>query len=333
MNEYDIIRSMAGRFPRSRRQRNQLFTCDAELIEIGGQLWGLTLDEFTPEEDLFSSEDPELLGANLATATLSDLLAAGAEPEFFMHAVSLPRQADAAFIDRLCGGIKSVLDKVGCFLCGGDIGMAETWRYCGFAMGRLLGDKPLTHILPKEPQMLWVTGQLGDANLAALAGQPTPRFELRLEEAGLARRFGTACIDTSDGFLNAIWLLHTVNPEMRIEVHCDRLPFAPGIPDFAALKGFPKEAALLGGAGEYELLFSTPLFTPGSPNAQAVSAAAKLIATAQSHDKPGVFLYRSSKPIGTMLEAPPCPRDAANVAEHIQDVMQAAQKLFGPGPS
>ena len=80
MNEYELIRAMAGRFPRHPAQENEPFTCDAEIIRLGDELWGLTMDEFTPEEDRFTMEEPEILGANLANATLSDLYAAGAEP-------------------------------------------------------------------------------------------------------------------------------------------------------------------------------------------------------------------------------------------------------------
>ena len=272
MNEYDLIRMVAAKFPRSPRQRNALFACDSEIVEIGGRLWGLTVDEFTPEEDLFTSENPELLGANLTTATLSDLLAVGAKPEFFMHVLSVSREADPAFVEGLCNGIKTVLDQADCFLCGGDIGIAETWRYCGFAMGRIMGENPLMHVLPKAPQRLWVTGQLGDANLAALTGRPTPRFELRLAEASLARRYGTACIDTSGGFFDAIWILHSQSAGMRLEIETDKIPLAPGLSETARASGFPKEAGLLGGAGEYELLFATPADLPDSAREEIASS-------------------------------------------------------------
>ena len=45
---------------------------------------------------------------------------------------------------------------------------------------------PLTRILPKEPQALFVTGGLGDANLSVFSEKPTPVFELRhLEASGI----------------------------------------------------------------------------------------------------------------------------------------------------
>ena len=330
MNERDLILALAGKFPRSRLQRNEPFTCDAEVVEIGGQLWGLTLDEFSPEEDLFTSDDPEALGANLATATLSDLLAAGAAPTFFMHAISVPRQADAAFLVGLVDGIRTVLDQAACSLCGGDVGTAGTWRFTGSAMGPIRGASPLMRILPKQDQTLWVTGQLGDANLAALRGSPTPRFELRLAEAELIRRYATACIDTSGGFMEAVWSLHTVSPGIRLAIDCDALPLAPGALDLERASGIPAGAALLGGAGEYELLFATPDGLAESVRSELASVATPA-GTARPDAEAGVVVRRSDQSVVSMLTPPPCPREATNVAEHVEDVMRMARVLFGSG--
>jgi thiamine monophosphate kinase len=329
MNEYEIIRSIAERFPRSADQHNQPFTCDAEIVQIDGKLWGFTMDDFSPEEDMFSSDNPESLGANLVTATLSDLLAAGVEPKFFMQALSLPKKADAGMVRGLTDGIKLILDKAGCSLCGGDIGTAETWRYCGFAMGPVTGSDPLTHILPKQPQKLWITGELGDANLAALQKRATPIFELRIEEAKHIRHCATACIDTSSGFLDCVWLLHTLNTDIRIDIDCDDLPLSRGIAEFAKASGVPAEAALLGGAGEYELLFATPAELEDSQVDSLKDAGMTHIGTAELHEEPGVFMRRAGKNVGRMTEPPPCAREAEDVQQHIQEVIQSAQRIFG----
>lgn len=322
MSEHDIIRVFSEAFRRSPLQRNGLFECDAELIRIGDQLWALTMDEFTPEEDLFTSENAEVLGANLATATLSDLLAAGASPAWFMHAVSLPKTADPAFISALSVGIDAVLSEAGCCFCGGDTGCADTWRFCGFAMGPVQ-EKPLTRVMPCEPQTLWVTGALGDANLAALTGSPTPRFELRLREMEIIRRLATVCIDTSGGFFDAIWMLHLLNSSLRFEIEAERLPIAPCVREAARAMGFPAEAALLGGAGEYEMLFALPagLGDPG--------IAASRVGSVRPDPEPGVFIHRDDKLTIAMTDPPPCPREVTTVTDHVRDAMAMARQLFG----
>ena len=328
MTELDIIRSFLGRFPRSPQQRNAPFTCDAELVQIGGQLWAMSIDEFSPEEDLFSDADAPRLGANLAVATLSDLLAAGAVPAFFLHAVCVPKQAPEAFVAGLADGVAAVLTAAGCHLCGGDVGTAERWRYCGFAMGPVPDSKPLTRVFPPEPVALWVTGQVGDANLAALTGQPTPRFELRLAEARLARSLGVACIDTSGGVLDAVWLLSTANPAARLEIDLAAVPLSPGIAEFAAAQGVPSEAFLLGGAGEYELLFATPVALPAAACRELTAAGVTRIGTAGTGGEAGVHLGRGGQAWRRMTNPPPCPRAAATVEEHVRAVIQAATELL-----
>ena len=328
MNERDVIRLISGRFERSERQRNALFTCDAELVELGGEIWGVTLDEFTPEEDRFLGE-PERLGANLATATLSDLFAAGCVPRFFLHALSLPEDTEPAFVESLARGIASRLIEADCAFLGGDSGRAPTWRYTGYAMGVAPRNRPLTRLVPEGPQTLWITGRLGDANVAAFRGEPTPSFELRSREAGLARDHATACIDTSSGFLDAVWCLHEVNPERRFLVDVDRLPLDPVLGPFSRETGIPAGAALLGGAGEYELLFTTPADLPGSAEEALLAAGVTPVGEVGAEGEGPVMLKRKGRTIGVMNTAPPCPRGAGSVEGHIREVIDAAKALFG----
>jgi thiamine-monophosphate kinase len=330
MHEYDMIRTIVAAFPRSPDQLNAPFTCDAELVRIGGQVWGVTMDDFSPEEDRFTSDDPAALGANLATATLSDLLAAGVEPRFFLHALSLPRRADAAFVERLSAGIRGVLDAAGCACCGGDLGVSNPWRYCGLAMGPVLSGRPLTHRLPADiPQVLWVSGELGDANAAAWRGLPPPRFELRLRESRLVREWGTACIDTSGGFFDALWLLHEQSPGTRFEVYLESIPIAAAARQLARRAGVPAESVLLGGAGEYELLFAAPEDLPADAERELLDAGLTPIGTAYPHERPEIDIRRHGQFVGVVSGPPPCPREAATIHEHARAVLCRAGELFG----
>jgi thiamine-monophosphate kinase len=328
MTEYDMIRTIAARFPRSASQLNAPFECDAELLTIGTQVWGLTLDDFSPEEDRFTSEDPEALGANLAVCTLSDLLAAGVEPRFFMHALSLPSKVTPAFVEGLTKGLSTVLAKAGCALCGGDLGTADTWRYSGFAMGPVRAAAPLTHRLKGSPGTLWVTGRLGDANRAVLERTPTPAFELRLAEAEVIRKWASGCIDTSGGLMDALWILHELNPDLRIDLHAERIPLAAGLREFARRAGVPAEAALVGGAGEYELLFATSRDLPDGAGSEIEQLGITAIADISLGGAPGVFVDRHGARIGSMTEPPPCPR-TQTLSDHVQAVASFAAALFG----
>jgi thiamine-monophosphate kinase len=317
MTEADIIRLFTQPFRRSEHQLNAPFECDAELLRIGDETWAYSIDDFSPEEDLFTSDNPQRLGANLVTATLSDLLAAGAEPRFFMHALTLPPDAGIEFIQGLRDGICATLEQADCTLCGGDLGCGPTWRYSGFAMGPAV--RPLTRKLPDTSTALWVTGQLGDANLAALLQAPTPAFELRLQEAAVIRKYATGCIDTSGGLMDALWNLHDINPHLRIELHRERVPLAEGL---SSIGNMPPEAALVGGAGEYELLFATPDLDAAA-EAELVEMGMTRIAVV-STDNPGLFVHdrRVETP-------PPCPRSGESMENYIAEVIRYATDLFG----
>ncbi len=325
MKEYDLIKHIAMNFQRSREQHNDLFECDAEIITIGNQKWGLSMDDFSPEEDLFTSEDPVLLGANLIIATLSDLLASSVEPRFFMQSVSLPRTAEKEFVERLMEGVRTTLDQASCFMCGGDMGTANSWRFCGLGMGPVISNKPLTHRIPMESHTLWVTGSLGDANLAALQKTATPPFELRLKEAEKIRKFATACIDTSGGFFDAVWILNEQNPHMQFEVDLKNMPLAEGLSEVSNRLGFPPESALLGGAGEYELLFAVPA---GLAVEELLSTGMTPVGTVRQGDDKGVNLHCINGSKKKMMQPPPCPRDAIDIEEHIQRVMEMSFNLF-----
>ncbi|MFA6568910.1 MAG: AIR synthase related protein [Victivallales bacterium] len=333
MTEYELIRSIASKFRRSKLQKNGVFESDAEIIEIGGKLWGLTMDDFSPEEDLFTSNDPYTLGSNLATATISDLLSSGVKPEFFMHAISLPEMCDLKFINAVTDGIKDVLEKSGCFLCGGDIGRSVTWRYCGFAMGPVISEKPISRILPDRNQTLWVTGTLGDANLAAFSSSATPKFELRLPEAAFIRKYASGCVDTSGGFLDALWILEELNPSMKIEIHAGKLPYCTGLASLSRLKNIPIEAGLTGGAGEYELLFSTDAELPAPALEEIKTLHVSQIGTVHAANGNNTGIYFSKKDSLTVKleEPPPSPRNFSTLNEYVNEVIRLSYKITGSG--
>ena len=326
MNETERILRMAALLPRAPAQENAPFDCDAELIRIGGELWGITIDEFTPHEDCFTAEDPARLGRNLATAVASDLLAAGATPRFFLSSLSLPRDVDRDWLDGLTRGLAAALTEMECGHCGGDLGTADPWRFNGVALGPIVSAKPLTHRVPDGPHALCVTGTLGDLNLAAFLDAPTPAIELRMLEAALIRRIGTACIDTSGGFFDALWLLHTRNPTRRFAVDRAALPLAAGVAEATAAARLPAETVLLGGAGEYELLFAVP--SERLAAARAEFAAAGISVIGEIAEGPGEIVVRSPGREQRIGEPPPDPRAAASIREHAQAVVRTAREWF-----
>jgi len=329
VTERELIEALTSGFARAPEQLNTTHEADAEILRLGVELWAATVDDFSAEEDLFFDADPWLIGWNVVAATLSDLLCVGAVPRFFMPAVCIPPNLDDDFLRGLTRGAREALETAGCFLIGGDVGRAESWRYIGTAFGPVGCSIPLLRRVPKGRHTLWITGPLGAANVAAAGGLPPPQYPLRLRAAEAIRDLGVACTDTSGGFCDAVWNVHEATPGGRIEIDLDAVPFASGVADFAAAAGMPREAALLGGAGEYELLCAVPEDSPESTLLRLEDTGARMVGSVAWLEPAGVFFRRGDSAPMAMTGPPPCPRAAGTVENHIQEVARAAMELFG----
>lgn len=329
MREYELIDKMIKSFPRSKDQCNKFLSCDAEIVQIGKEVLAITVDDFSPEEDFFTSEDPFKLGHNLVVATLSDLFAAGAEPMFFLQSVALKKDIAEDFLSQFTAGIQKTLQDANCFLCGGDFSTANDWRYTGVAIGKIANDKYIQRILPDIEQMLWITGSLGDANLAVITQSPTPLFELRINEAKLIKQYATACIDTSSGFFDAVFCMHKLKHDLTIEIDIDKVPFAHGLEQFTKKIGTHREAALVGGAGEYELLFATPKNLPTNIQQKLIDAGITPIGQTYFHNYTrGVFVCKN-KIKNKVEQLPPCPREANSFEDYLNKVIQFTDSIIG----
>ena len=128
--------------------------------------------------------------------------------------------------------------------------------------------------------------------------------------------------------MDAIWILHEMSPGLRIDLHADRVPLAHGIREATAAAGIPAEAALLGGAGEYELLFATPRDIDDATANTLRNAGATPIADVAPEGDGGVQIHRNGRAIATMTAPPPCPRSMASMEEYLQSVTRMAATLF-----
>jgi len=253
MNETNTINAIVELFTKSSKQLNNPHECDSELVSLTAGNYAFNIDEFS-EEDGFCETDLELLGKNLAVATISDLLASGAVPKYFLQAICEPTDREG-FSIALSMGISQILKEVNCFLLGGDIGVSKNWHYTGVAIGEC--QKSLTRRCPNSKQKLWVTGKIYDGNLSALDRKISAQFEGRLKEAEKIREVATACIDTSGGLVEAVNTLAQVNPHHSFYLQSHLVPFAPQCVEVANTLALPLAGFAFAGAGEYELLFLT----------------------------------------------------------------------------
>ena len=326
MREIDIIRAIRSRLKASPRQRNAPFESDAELVELGGRLMAFTADEFSAEDGM-TLDDPQRLGWNLATATLSDLLAVRARPELMMQSVVAAEDTPASVLEGISAGLQEAMDAFGAEMIGGDVGTGGQWRYTGFAVGSFeAADRAITRRVPVDDGLIVVTGTFGDGNLSvatevATPGTDTPRFECRLGESRRLVPGRAACIDTSDGLLRAIETLAEVNPDVRMVIDVDAVPYADGVTAFAESANIRPEAFLLGSAGEYELVAAV---------AEPPAGGGFTVIGSFHRERPGGIYYRRGGRDALIAHRRlPDPREIGELGAYRDAVVALAAELFG----
>ncbi|MDX8340333.1 AIR synthase related protein [Draconibacterium sp. IB214405] len=255
--EENIISLISEQLPRSKKQLNELFQSDAEILKKKNGFMLFSVDDFS-KEDHFRATDPFQLGKNLAVATLSDIFASGGVPQYFSHSVALnPAKWDNSYLIELSRGVAEILMETGAAFIGGDLGTSDEWHYTGIAIGH--SDKPLMRKKTAPGELIYMTGNCGTGNLEAalqlfdLDSDITTQFELRHKEARLIQEFATTCIDSSDGIVNALRTISSLN---NIGFLIDRLNPDPIASAFMAKLKLPEELLFLGECGEYELVFT-----------------------------------------------------------------------------
>ena len=241
MKECDMIRRLAG------IHGSTPFTADAELF--GDMLF--SMDGFSRDEDLFAHTPPERIGHDMAAAACADLLACGVKPGFLLQTWDVDETEPPGFYERAASGVEEVLRHYGAKCIGGDTGRAVPWRWTA-VVGARIETPPVRRAAARKTAFdLYLSGPVGDANLAAFAESAMPEIELR-DPVPPEAIFAT---DTSGGFMDALENFRRVNPELTLGI--DAVPVAahPPLP-------FPEEFLLIGGAGEYELVFALPAGTP-----------------------------------------------------------------------
>ena len=239
----------------SRVHVTQPFGADAEVVPFEGTDLLVSTDSFSEREDFLSGLEPEAMGRVMAYGAISDILACGAKPEFLVQAWNIDDSHGERFYERIAQGVQQVVSHYGAKVVGGDIGTAKEW--CWTATVFASCKTPVRRVASQRVDFdLHVTGFLGVANVAAFLGRPVPEPVLR-DPVPRNALFAT---DTSGCLFDALENFRRVNPGLWLELDAERAvspEIARGLPP-----GVEKGWSLVGGVGEYELLFAVPAGTP-----------------------------------------------------------------------
>jgi thiamine-monophosphate kinase len=266
MTEEQVAKIMTSNLGVNPYRKTRVYAGDSELIEHGDRKFLCTIDEFS-SEDLFRSFDPETLGWNLAAASMSDILASGGKPLWYMHALTPAPCWDEEYIASLSRGIAAALEQAGAFFSAGDTSFGDKWSYTASVYGTAM-EKTLSRMGIQHGDQIYISGKVGLGNfeaalslyaehgiLSAASKLLCNRFSIRSEESAALLRFARAAIDTSDGLFSSLNTLAELN---GLGYSCADIPYLKLPASLSFFFGLPKELLFFGGAGEYELLAAIP---------------------------------------------------------------------------
>lgn len=273
--EIELVERLTGALPRSRDQVNGRHHSDAELVRLppGERLLAITTDAISEEIETGLYEDPHLIGWMAVAAAASDLAAVGAEPLGVLLSESLPVDVTTEFERALQQGIADACAATGLAVLGGDTNRSRHLHVGATAVGSVPAREALTRRGVRPGDALFASGRLGAGGAYALARLVGSRFggppsdgpsavpfrpRPRLREGRLLRRFGSACMDSSDGLIPTLDELIRLNGVgFDLQAEPDEVLEA-GARALARRAGLPGWMLLAGPHGEFELIFTVP---------------------------------------------------------------------------
>ena len=210
----------------------------------------------------------EDIGYRCVAVNVSDIAAMGARARWMTLALTLP-DVDEKWLQQFSDGLYHAAQKYDVSLIGGDTTSAQQISLTISITGEVLPDQAITRSQARRDDLIFVTGNLGDAaagldllvNSAASSkteefliqrfSRPSARSEIGQALCGIA----TAAIDISDG-LYADTKKLLMASELGGHLYIDRLPISMELK-----KIYNQEQRLkfaLSGGDDYELLFTAP---------------------------------------------------------------------------
>ena len=232
---------------------------DCALIDLGvPDRWLLFKTDAVVEGIHFTmTAAPEKIGHKALGRCLSDVAAMAGTPTHALITLALPADFDAGFLERIYAGIKTLANRHGVAIVGGETTInPERMLISASVLGTVTRGKSPLRSGAKAGDAIFVTGELG----GSLSGKHLD-FEPRLSEARwLAENFSIhALMDISDGLAGD--LRHILKAsKVGAELLSDAIPTsrAAKLAARAGSSAKPPLLAALTDGEDFELLFTAP---------------------------------------------------------------------------
>lgn len=268
LSEENLIQIIRKDYKKSPSQINDVFTSDAEIIDIGTDNYLVcTTDTISEEIRLGIIEEPWKIGWLAVNINLSDLAAVGAKSTGVLLSWNIPNSLEENYILDVSRGISDAVNFHKTYILGGDINTADQFQITGTAFGFVRNNRYMQRIGAKIGDSIFMTGAVGIGNALGFAKlkriQESKEIEnlyrptARCFEAEIISKYATACIDTSDGVISSLDILSRLN-QFAIIYHDYSFIYHDIVQKLSSEYKLPLWLFAAAEHGEFELIFTVP---------------------------------------------------------------------------
>ena len=255
MNEFELIAKLTHSLPTNRSVVTGAGD-DCAVLDLGvvDKLFLFKTDAVVEGIHFTKETPPEKIGRKVLARCLSDIAAMAGTPQHALVTLGLPRDFDAAFVEKVYAGLNKLAQEHGVAIVGGETTTNPVMLLNIALLGHAPRGKCVLRSGAEVGDAIFVTGELG----GSLAGRHL-EFEPRLAEARwLVENFSLhAMIDLSDGLAGDLKHILTAS-----KVGAELLTTAVPVSHAAKLAGKAGDAAkpallaALTDGEDFELLFT-----------------------------------------------------------------------------
>lgn len=221
----------------------------------------------------FDFVDPYDLGKKALYSNISDVLAMGAQPLYYMVTIAVPDKVTSKEIGRLYRGMNRAAKEFDVIMIGGDTTGSMRDFFIDVSMvGKVVTKSYLGRNKAKAGELIAVTGCLGESayglsllrqgNTGRAAGRFIRRYRAPQPPYGVwkelvKRDITTAMMDISDGLIIDLERM-MVESGKGARINLDQVPMP------AVLRKEKRENLALAGGEDYQLLFTFPAHRIGT---------------------------------------------------------------------
>ncbi|MBA4391128.1 MAG: thiamine-phosphate kinase [Syntrophus sp. (in: bacteria)] len=240
---------------------------DGAVVTMSGGQYVLVQDAMVEHVHFeFSFLDPYYVGKKAIAVNVSDILAMGALPLYFLVTIGVPARMSSPDIERLYKGMKDASRALNIILLGGDTVGADSFFIDVSMVGKLVTKKYLGRDKAQEGDLIAVTGYLGEAAYGlhllqkgitetgsgkCLKRFMDPRSPYTLWKELIKHDITVAMMDISDGLIIDLERM-MAESKKTARLDLENIP----VPAILRKKGMEKLA--LTGGEDYQLLFTFP---------------------------------------------------------------------------